>query len=122
MEAFRRMGERLEARWSAADRDEAVFPRLAVEALEEADAIAKLGATDLLRWIVSAASLPAQRDPRSQFSHLALGLHQASRFSISALFWLEGTTFIHQHAFSGASACSRAAASTAAGAFARSAR
>lgn len=101
-EVFRRLGERLEGRWRAANHDEAVFPQLALDALEELDELATLGPKDLLLWLVSSHSLPAQRDLHSKFGNLALGLHQASRFSISALFWLDGSTAIHQHAFSGA--------------------
>jgi hypothetical protein len=102
MEAFRKLGEELELRWRQRDYARGAFPDLAVASLENADEIEAIGAWDVLRWIARAPALPAQQDPRSQFSDLAITLYDAPRFYVSALMWLDGTTTIHQHGFSGA--------------------
>jgi predicted metal-dependent enzyme (double-stranded beta helix superfamily) len=102
MDVFRRLGELLEARWRQHDYDERVFPDLAAALLEEADELEKIGALDILRWIGSQPALPAQQDAPSRFGDLAITFYDTPRFFVSALFWLDGTTAIHQHSFCGA--------------------
>ena len=102
MDVFRKLGEQLEARWRQHDYDPRVFPELATALLEAADRAAKIGTLDVLRWIASEPALPAQQDASSHFSDLAITFYDAPRFFVSALVWLDGTTAIHQHSFSGA--------------------
>jgi hypothetical protein len=102
MDVFRTLGEELEQRWKAQDYAVGAFPALAVAALENSRAFESMSPGDILRWIAREAELPPQQDPRSQFSDLAITFFEAPHFFISALVWLEGTTAIHQHCFSGA--------------------
>jgi hypothetical protein len=102
VEIFRQLGEELEARWKAKEHALPAFPELASELLANNDAVAAVGTGDILRWITRHAELPPQQDPRSQFSDMAITFFETSRFFVSALVWLEGTTAIHQHSFSGA--------------------
>ena len=71
MEVFRKLGEDLELRWRQRDYARGAFPDLAVASLENADEIEAIGVWNILRWIARAPALPAQQDPRSQFSDLA---------------------------------------------------
>lgn len=100
MEVFRKLGEQLEARWRQHDYAPAVFPDLATALLKDADQVGKIGTLDVLRWIASEPAPPAQHP--SLFSDLAISFYEAPRFFVSALVWLDGTTAIHQHSFSGA--------------------
>ena len=102
MDVFRQLGEELERRWQQRDYAESAFPDLAVESLERQTQIDAIGTGDILRWIAREPVLPPQQDPRSQFSDLAITFFETPRFFVSALVWLEGTTAIHQHSFSGA--------------------
>lgn len=102
VEIIRELGRQIEARWRTCNYDERRFPDLAVEALENTDSIGAIEPLDLLRWIASESALPRQVDAHSQFSDLALSFYETARFNVSALFWLDGSTAIHQHEFSGA--------------------
>ena len=102
MDVFRKLGEELELRWRQRDYAGSAFPDLAAASLEGADEVEAIGTWDILRWIAREPALPAQQDPRSQFSDLAITFYEAPRFFVSGLMWLDGTTAIHQHSFSGA--------------------
>jgi hypothetical protein len=102
MDVFRTLGEALEQRWKEQDYDRGAFPALAVAALENSRDFEQMSPGQILRWIAREADLPPQQDPRSQFSDLAITFFEAPHFFVSALVWLEGTTAIHQHSFSGA--------------------
>jgi hypothetical protein len=102
VEVFQRLGEELERRWQEKAYALDAFPQLASELLENTADVSAVGTGDILRWIARNADLPPQQDPRSQFSDLAITFFETSRFFVSALVWLEGTTAIHQHSFSGA--------------------
>ena len=101
MEVFQKLGEELELRWRQRDYAAAAFPELAAALLEGADELEQVGTWEILRWIARAPTLPEQRDPQSHFSDLAITLYDTPRFFVSALVWLDGTTAIHQHSFSG---------------------
>ena len=102
METFAELGRRLEATWRAHDYAAARFPELAADAIAESDVLGAVDGPGLLSWIARAETLPNQIDPTSRFGDLALTLFEAPRFFVSALFWLDGSTEIHQHSFSGA--------------------
>jgi hypothetical protein len=57
---------------------------------------------DILEWVLWGAELPEQADPTAIFGEPPITLYRGRRFYIEALFWLDGTPAIHQHAFSGA--------------------
>lgn len=99
---FEEMGADLERRWRAADYDESSFPRLAEVTLAQFDAPNHVDPWDIVRWIHTATSLPAQLDRGATFGDPPLTLFSGSRFVIDVYFWLDGTTLVHQHAFSGA--------------------
>ncbi|MDA1185413.1 MAG: hypothetical protein O2930_12315 [Acidobacteria bacterium] len=102
MDVFRKLGDRLETRWRARDYDERAFPTLAAAVLNEAALAGTVDALDLLRWVGRNSVLPAQLDPNSSFGDMALTLYSTPGFYVSALFWLNSSTAIHQHSFSGA--------------------
>lgn len=102
MQPFVDLGLALEARWRAQNYDERAFPELAVAAIEEAQLPSKVTPEEVLTHITRAPVLPEQQDPRSAFGDLAYTCFMAPRFFVSVLFWLDSTTAIHQHGFSGA--------------------
>ena len=89
-------------RWRQRDYAASAFPDLATAVLERADEVEGISTQDILRWIAREPALPAQQDARSDFSDLAMTFYETPRFFVSTLMWLDGTTTIHQHSFSGA--------------------
>jgi len=102
MAPFDELGSAVEERWRRADYLEAAFPDIARDALQSARLVDRVDPWDIVRWAQTAPVLPLQQDVGSDFSDLPLTVYSGSRFYIDAYFWLDGTTSIHQHAFSGA--------------------
>ncbi len=99
---FHELGVRLERDWLAVSEELAAFPALAAEALERAALPRRLGPTDVLRAAVSPVGFPRQADSMARFGQPPITLYAGRRFHLSALYWVDGTTSIHQHSFSGA--------------------
>ncbi|HEX8795861.1 MAG TPA: hypothetical protein VF765_33155 [Polyangiaceae bacterium] len=94
--------ERIERAFRAAQHDEARFPLMACEALDRARLHEKITPEQILAWMCSDERLPEASDPESRFGQPSVTLRSADRFVVDALFWFDGTTSIHDHAFSGA--------------------
>lgn len=102
MKAFQELGAEIERQWRRANYDEPALPQIATDALAAAALERHVDPWEIVRWIHTTAALPAQQDVESDFGDLAVTLFAGSRFYIDAYYWLDGTTTIHQHAFSGA--------------------
>jgi len=100
MQFFDQLGELIEQRWKDKNYGEWAFPEIAAQSLAEAEAIEKVDLQDILRCVHNSTALPQQH--KDDFSDLPVTLYQGPRFSVDVYFWLDGTTAIHQHSFSGA--------------------
>jgi hypothetical protein len=100
MRFFQELGTLVETRWRDRNYDDSVFPEIAEQALVEMDSMKGADPWDLICKLHQNLELPTQRDDK--FSDLVVTLYQGPRFHIAAYYWLDGTTSIHQHAFSGA--------------------
>jgi len=98
---LRRMADQVRARWSRANQDESAFPDIALQAMKDF-AVGEVDPAQLVAWAVSVEQFPSQADIDSPFGEPALTIHVGNGFQIELLFWLDGTTTIHQHMFSGA--------------------
>lgn len=98
-EFFRGLGADIKGRWRASDFDEAEFTEIATAALAGRLRSSWVSLDDVLRWVQGAVSLPAQVD--HPFGDPITVFHDP-RFYIDVLTWIDGTTSIHEHAFSGA--------------------
>jgi hypothetical protein len=96
------LGNEIEARWRAADYALHLLPELATRALGEARLPANLQPDEIIAWAFSGDELPQQADPAAKFGQPPVTLFRGRRSYIDALFWVDGTTSIHQHLFSGA--------------------
>jgi hypothetical protein len=94
------LGRRVRERWQAADFSLAAFPDLAQAALEENPPAKRVDLTALTRAFLRDDEQPFQT--ASGFGQPELVVFDDPRFYIQLLFWLDGTTQIHQHEFSGA--------------------
>src|SRR5262245_16745461 len=102
MKLFQDLGARVQARWRAAGFDVEAFPDLALAALAETPPSRLVTVDEIVDWVRTAAALPFQPNLHSRFGEPPLTVFHAERFYIEVLFWLDGTTAIHQHSFSGA--------------------
>ncbi|HXU04586.1 MAG TPA: hypothetical protein VN903_26670 [Polyangia bacterium] len=96
------LGRSIESAWSAREFDLRAFPGLCVERLQAARLHEAVEPDDVIRWGLTTADLPAQLDPKSTFGQPPLTVFRGRRFVIDVLFWVDATTAIHDHGFSGA--------------------
>ncbi len=97
---FSELGRTVAARWQARNFSPAAFPELAQAALEERPPAEHIDLAALMRDFLLDDGQPAQS--LSGFGQPELVVYDDPRFYIQLLCWLEGTTDIHQHMFSGA--------------------
>ena len=102
MQIFQELGELIERRWRHENYSEQLFPELAARALTESDLPAQVDPWEIIRWVQGAAALPDQKDAEGRFGDPPITLFAGPRFYVDVYFWLDGTTSIHQHAFTGA--------------------
>jgi len=102
MEDFQKLGAVVESRWKAENYSEQLFPEIAAQALRESDLPGRVDPWEIIRWVHAAGSLPQQYDVEGRFGNPPITLFSGPRFYIDVYYWLDGTTSIHQHAFTGA--------------------
>ena len=102
MQLFQELGELIERRWRKENYSEEIFPELAAQALSESNLPAQVDPWDIIRWVQGATALPDQKDAEGRFGDPPITLFAGPRFYVDVYFWLDGTTSIHQHAFTGA--------------------
>lgn len=102
MQQFQKLGELIEKRWRSQNYGEPQFPQIAADALAEADLPSHVDPWDIIRWVHSAATLPSQKDIEGRFGDPPITIFAGPRFFIDVYFWLDGTTSVHQHSFTGA--------------------
>lgn len=98
---FRSLGEHIERVWLEYNYNEEIFPQLVLDALESDPPSRGVSASDIIDWIFAPMQSFRQPGNRELFGEPPVMLFQAPRFYIEALFWLSGTTAVHEHAFSG---------------------
>ncbi len=100
MPFFEDLGRAVERRWRDKSYSEELFPEIAGQAMEELDAITHVDPWGLVRHLQEGLELPPQQE--QEFGDVAVTVYAAPRFRIDVYFWLDGTTSIHEHGFSGA--------------------
>lgn len=101
---FSRLGGSVEGAWRRRDYDERAFPEVAQQTLERMPPSEALEGRDVALALLDAdldpGRWPSQRP--SDFGQPPLRLFEGHRFYVEVLCWMDGTTTIHQHGFSGA--------------------
>ena len=97
---FETLGRTVAERWQKQNLSLEAFPELARTALEESPPSEIIDLDELIQEFLSNDEQPFQS--QSGFGQPELIAFNHPRFYIQILFWLEGTTEIHQHEFSGA--------------------
>jgi predicted metal-dependent enzyme (double-stranded beta helix superfamily) len=99
---FTELGALVESRWRDRNYHEDFFAGIAAQALDEANLCDRVDPWAIVRWVHETPTLPVQMDLQAAFGNPPITLYMGPRFFIDAYYWLDGTTTIHQHAFSGA--------------------
>jgi hypothetical protein len=99
MQTFAELGALVEARWRNENYNEEAFPGIAAQALSER---APVDPWEIIRWSHETPDLPEQMDLAGKFGNPPITVYVGPRFYVDVYYWLDGTTTIHQHAFSGA--------------------
>lgn len=102
MQPFAELGALVESRWKDQNYSEQLFPEIAAQALVESELPARVDPWEIIRWVHTATTLPEQRDVEGKFGNPPVTLFSGARFYIDVYYWLDGTTSIHQHSFTGA--------------------
>jgi hypothetical protein len=97
---FEKLGRTVLERWQERNFSLEVFPELTRTAIDEAPPSENVDIEELIREFLLNDDQPFQSE--SSFGQPELIAFNDTRFYIQILFWLEGTTEIHQHEFSGA--------------------
>jgi hypothetical protein len=100
MRFFEDLGRVVEQSWRDRSYSEESFPAIAERALGELDAVAHVDAWDVIRYLQKGLAVPTQQD--DAFSDVPVTVYVGPRFRVDVYFWLDGTTAIHEHSFSGA--------------------
>lgn len=99
-ETFRKLGQTVLDRWKRANFSLAAFPEIATTALTEYPPAESVDLSAFVREFLLSDDQPNQS--QSGFGQPEIIVYEHPRFYIQILFWLDGTTEIHQHEFSGA--------------------
>ncbi len=102
MDFFHHLGLGIQQRWRRVDLDARAFPDIAGTALADRPPSSHVNPLDVVRWVHEAPLLPRQPNLAIDFGQPPVTVFDSEDFYIQVLFWLDGTTAIHQHAFSGA--------------------
>src|SRR3954466_13860847 len=97
---FNQLGRTVLERWKRENFSLERFPEIARTALDERPPAKQVDLAALMRDFLLSEHQPFQTE--SDFGEPELVVYSHPRFYIQLLFWLDGTTAIHQHEFSGA--------------------
>jgi len=97
---FAELGRQIYQCWQEENFTLSEFPKIAQSALEEQPPSQLVGLPELIREFLLSDEQPFQS--ASGFGQPELIVYDTPKFYIQILFWLDGTTDIHQHEFSGA--------------------
>ncbi len=97
---FKSLGDTVLANWKNENFSLPKFPEIARAALAKNPPAKKVDLPSLIHDFLLNEHQPTQTD--SPFGEPELVVYSHSRFYIQLLFWMDGTTAIHQHEFSGA--------------------
>lgn len=99
---FEQLGTRAEAQWRALHFDDSRFTEVATQALTELPPAEHVTPNEIVEWLFETPHLPWQAHADGIFGDPPIQLYSSEHFYIEALFWVDGSMAIHEHAFSGA--------------------
>ncbi|MFF2548714.1 hypothetical protein ACFVUY_39995 [Kitasatospora sp. NPDC058063] len=92
----------LRHRWRRSDNTPESFPSIAARAISDGLAREPVTGNDVLHWVLDGAELPFQPRLDETFGQPPVTLYHDGEFQLDALFWVQSSTDVHAHGFSGA--------------------
>ena len=96
---FQILGDEIHAKLKSSGFNEEAFPDIAAEALAHVELEGDFELQQIADFLIT-TKIPQQ--PSLEFSNLPPVVYRCEEFYIELLIWMDATTSIHQHAFSGA--------------------
>jgi len=100
MNVFQDLGSRIEAQWAKLGGDFESLPEAATNGLNESNFLNTVEIDEITEWLANPEQLPEQYI--KDFGQPNINVFVGERFYIEILFWVDGTTAIHEHNFVGA--------------------
>jgi hypothetical protein len=101
LDVFQELGTRIDREWGKTEYNDSDLPCIAANELVASQALLKIDADDLVRWIVSPQLHEVEQSYR-EFGQPPVNVYMGEHFYIEVLFWLDASPSIHQHSFVGA--------------------
>lgn len=102
MTVFEDLALEVNRAWKRHNFNDAYLPDIAVQALQARNLSDEVSIEDICRWAFETERFSSQPNLKVEFGQPPLTVYDDGRLYIEVLFWLDNTTSIHQHAFSGA--------------------
>lgn len=102
MTVFEDLAQEVNRAWKRHNFEDAHLPEIAVAALQARNLSEEVSVADVCQWAIDTDRFPFQPNLNVDFGQPPLTVYSDGRLYIEILFWLDNTTSIHQHAFSGA--------------------
>jgi hypothetical protein len=102
MKFFEQLGNHVHEAWRAKGFDERAFHDVAVDCMRAHLPSEHVSPDDVIEWVHESRAIVPQFDLTMRFGQPPINVFTSARFVIEVLFWVDSTTAIHQHGFSGA--------------------
>jgi hypothetical protein len=99
MKIFEELGALTAANWKKCGEAPERFPEIATDALAGSRVLDTLDISDVVDWVATTAAMPLQY--AKDFGQPPVNVYVDEKFYIQLLFWIDATTSIHEHGFSG---------------------
>jgi len=100
LKEFERLGNAVAHAWEKVGRDEDALADIATNALIASKVLTTVDPNDIITWLITSNQVPSQ--DAEDFGQPPVNVYVGEGFYIQALFWIDGTTAVHEHSFSGA--------------------
>ena len=97
---FEELGTKITSEWDKYDHRDDNFEAIATSLLDESRLLHRVTPEEVIDWLMRSEKLPKQ--DAYEFGQPPIVAFEAEKFFIQVLFWLDSSTSIHEHGFSGA--------------------
>src|SRR5258708_1413217 len=97
--AFKELGDRTATNWERAGGQMEVFPEVATDTFSRSRILETVTIDEIADWLATSKEMPEQYG--KEFGQPPINVYVGEKFYIQILFWMDGTTAIHEHGFAG---------------------
>lgn len=100
LKPFKQLGDKVAREWAKAGNSDEAFVDIAVDHLAKSEVLTEVEPQEIVSWLMTSKDVPEQGD--KDFGQPPMIVYAGDDFFIQAIFWVDGTTSIHEHGFVGA--------------------